>query len=149
MTSGYSRKITPIKLCFYKFNARTIRPIYSKKEVSMNFQGSNKTQQGFSQLLDGWEKRSAENSDLVATEIAIHEPDLIKIKALSELYQLPEDEISGHLLHEALEALEAAMPYIPGSTVIRIEEGDEIYEDIGPLPRYLKTQRQLSKNSEK
>lgn len=115
----------------------------------MTYHDSKKTQQGFSQLLNGWEKRSAENSDLIATKIAMHEPDLIKIKALSELYQLPEDEISGHLLHEALEALEAEMPYIPGSIVIRIEEGDEIYEDIGPLPRYLETQRQLRKKSGK
>ncbi len=37
------------------------------------------------------------------------------------------------------------MPYVPGTTVIRVEDGDEVYEDVGPLPRYLNTQKQLRK----
>ncbi|MBQ0713128.1 MAG: type 1 pili tip component [Porticoccus sp.] len=109
----------------------------------MNNQGDQRHQQGFSQLLGSWEKRSTDNADLIATTIAIHEPDQIKLQALAELYQLPEGEITGHLLRHALKALETEMPYIPGSKVIRIEEGDEIYEDIGPLPRYLEAQKQL------
>jgi hypothetical protein len=111
----------------------------------MNNQGNQRHQQGFSQLLGRWEKRSTDNADLIAATIAIHEPDQIKLQALAELYQLQEDEITGHLLHQALKALEAAMPYVPGSKVIRIEEGDDIYEDIGPLPRYIEAQKQLRK----
>ncbi|TNF04344.1 MAG: hypothetical protein EP323_06795 [Gammaproteobacteria bacterium] len=106
----------------------------------MNYQGSHL---GFSQLLDAWEKRSAENSDLLPTSITIHEPDQIKLQALAEMYQLPADEIAAHLLSIALETLEAEMPYVPGTKVIRIEEGNEIFEDIGPMPRYLEIQRQL------
>jgi hypothetical protein len=109
----------------------------------MNYQGSQK---GFSQLLNSWEKRSTENADLIISSIAMHKPDRIKLQALSNLYKLSEGEISGHLLHHALEALEAEMPYIPGSKVIRIEEGNEVYEDVGPLPRYLKAQKKLRKN---
>ena len=109
----------------------------------MNDQGSQK---GFSELLKSWEKRSTENVDLITSSIAMHESDRIKLQALSDLYKLSEDEISGHLLHHALEALEAEMPYIAGSKVIRVEEGDEIYEDIGPLPRYLEAQKKLRKN---
>lgn len=109
----------------------------------MNSQGNQRHQQGFSRLMDRWEKRSTDNADLIAATFAIHEPDKIKLQALAELYQLPEGEITGHLLRHALMTLEAAMPYVPGSKVIRIEEGDEIYEDIGPLPRYLEAQKQL------
>ncbi|MEH6469365.1 MAG: type 1 pili tip component [Porticoccus sp.] len=113
----------------------------------MNNQGNQRHQQGFSQLLGSWEKRSTDNANLIAATIAIHEPDKIKLQALAELYQLPEGEITGHLLHNALKALEAAMPYVPGSKVIRIEEGDEIYEDTGPLPRYLEAQKKLREKS--
>lgn len=112
----------------------------------MNYQGSHL---GFSRLLDTWEKRSAENSDLQPTSITIHEPDQIKLQALAEMYQLPVDEIAAHLLSIALETLEAEMPYIPGPKVIRIEEGNEIFEDIGPTPRYLEAQRRLRNKLEK
>ncbi|MFT7300426.1 MAG: hypothetical protein ACI89Z_000883 [Porticoccus sp.] len=108
----------------------------------MSYQGGSK---GFSRLLTEWEKRSADNADLITSELSIHGPDGIKLQALSELYQLPTNEIAGHLLHYALEALEAEMPYVPGTTVIRVEDGDEVYEDVGPLPRYLNTQKRLRK----
>ena len=106
----------------------------------MNYQGSP---MAFSQLLQDWEKRSAENADLLPTSISVHESDQIKLQALSEMYQLPANEIAAHLLRVALETLEAEMPYIPGSKVIRVEEGSEVYEDAGPMPRYLETQRRL------
>ena len=108
----------------------------------MNYTGAKF---GFSQLLTEWERRSAENSDLITSHLYIHEPDIIKLKALSELYQLPAEEIAGHLLSNALEALEAEMPYVAGPKVIRIEDGDEVYEDIGPLPKYLDIQKRLRK----
>lgn len=98
---------------------------------------------GFSLLLDEWEKFSADRADLKTLTISIHESDHIKLLALSKLYQLPVQELTASLLEQALEALEAEMPYIPGKKVIRIEEGDEIYEDIGPTPRYLEAQKQV------
>lgn len=96
---------------------------------------------GFSKLLSEWEQRSANQADLIPTDIRVHQTDHIKLMALSKLYHLPLDELAGSLLQQALERLEAEMPYIPGSKVIRIEEGDEIYEDIGPTPRYLAAQK--------
>jgi len=47
------------------------------------------------------------------------------------------------LIHEALNELEAKMPYVQGNKVIRIEDGEEIYEDAGPMPRYMAEQRKL------
>ena len=40
------------------------------------------------------------------------------------------------------------MPYVQGDKVIRLEEGDEVYEDIGPLPRYLDAQKKVLENGE-
>jgi len=104
----------------------------------MNHNGSKK---GFSKLLTEWEQRSADQADLIPTNIWLHESDHIKLLALSKLYQLSPNELACSLLQQALETLEAEMPYIPGDKVIRIEEGDEIFEDIGPTPRYLAAQK--------
>jgi len=111
----------------YKENQSVVRPIGSRN--------------GFSKLLSEWEQRSAEQADLIPTDIGVHQTDHIKLMALSKLYHLPINELAGSLLQQALERLEAEMPYIPGSKVIRVEEGDEIYEDIGPTPRYLAAQK--------
>lgn len=110
---------------------------------------SKSHQQYFSELLDRWEERSEWNADLEPLSIVIHKPDLIKLSALAELYQLPRQEVAAHLLQMALKSLEEAMPYVPGSKVIRIEEGNEVYEDIGPLPRYLEAKERQRRASDK
>jgi len=58
---------------------------------------------------------------------------------------------TGHVLHldmeaearlAALEELEASFPYVKGQQVIATdEEGDPLYEDIGPTPRFLALSR--------
>ena len=47
-------------------------------------------------------------------------------------------------MHQALNTLEEQMPYIAGDKVIRVEEGEEVYEDVGPMPRYLAAKRSLA-----
>jgi hypothetical protein len=42
------------------------------------------------------------------------------------------------LISAALNDLESGFPYVGGNTVIaQDEEGDPLYEDVGPTPRYL------------
>ncbi|MCY1378154.1 hypothetical protein D9M69_657660 [compost metagenome] len=42
----------------------------------------------------------------------------------------------------ALEELEASFPYVKGSQVVATDEqGDPLYEDIGPTPRFLALSR--------
>jgi len=108
---------------------------------SQNAVNQSRTNAGFSRLLTEWEQRSADQADRMSTDVRVHQTDHIKLMALSKLYHLPVDELAGSLLQQALERLEAEMPYIPGSKMIRVEEGDEIYEDIGPTPRYLAAQK--------
>ena len=102
----------------------------------------------FFELLSEWEKRSVDSSKLTTTPALVRTKDLVKLQALSNLYRLPAEEIAGELLHKALIALEEEMPYVQGDKVIRLEEGDEVYEDIGPLPRYLDAQKKVLENGE-
>ena len=48
-----------------------------------------------------------------------------------------EAELISELLTAALDDLEKAMPYIPGTEVVsEDEDGNPIYEDVGPTPRF-------------
>ena len=50
----------------------------------------------------------------------------------------PPEKIIADLLHAGLDEIEAAMPYVPGSKIIREDEfGDPVYEDVGMTPRFL------------
>jgi len=99
--------------------------------------------QNLSKLLEGWESRARANSGLIEESLAIYQADSVKLEALSRMYRLPKADVVASLIHEALQELEAKMPYVPGNKVIRIEDGEEIYEDAGPMPRYLEEQRKL------
>jgi hypothetical protein len=47
-------------------------------------------------------------------------------------------EIITDLLSAALNELESSLPYQRGDHVVALdEEGDPLYEDVGPTPRYL------------
>jgi hypothetical protein len=49
----------------------------------------------------------------------------------------------GELVAAALEELETSLPYVKGSKVVAVDEqGDPLYEDIGPTPRFLALSRQ-------
>ncbi|MGD3206109.1 pilin assembly protein, partial [Xanthomonas citri pv. citri] len=52
------------------------------------------------------------------------------------------EELLGELIGAALEELEASLPYVRGSKVVALDEqGDPLYEDIGPTPRFLALSR--------
>jgi hypothetical protein len=91
----------------------------------------------FTDLLKRWECDYQRQSQLITEEISIEKDDAIKLCALAEVYGLPKAVIATSLMHQALKTLEEQMPYIAGPRVIRVEEGNEIYEDVGPMPRYL------------
>jgi hypothetical protein len=64
--------------------------------------------------------------------------DAARIEALQVMYpDCSEEEIVSDLLRAALDELEVAMPYVPGSRIIaEDDQGDPIYEDLGPTPRF-------------
>jgi len=94
---------------------------------------------GFKELLDTW---SAEARPVkTAREYAVRLPldDAAKIHALAELFPgHTEEDLITDLINAALREVETSMPYRAGSQVIsQDEQGDPVYEDVGPMPRFL------------
>lgn len=102
-------------------------------------------------LMKAWE--SSASGHLTKKEYRIRLPlsDAAKIAALVEMYpRRNETEIISELLTAALNELERAMPYVQGDKVIaRDDQGDPIYEDVGPTPRFLALSRKYRAMLEK
>lgn len=97
-------------------------------------------------LLAQWE--STAKGELTQEEYCVQltVQDAARLKALAELY--PRRSINNlitELLSAALDDVESSMPYVRGETVVATDEqGDPLYEDVGPTPRYLSlTQKYL------
>ena len=93
----------------------------------------------FKQLLDTWSEAQPPELAEERYSVRLNVDDAARIQALADLFpgNDPETLISD-LLCAALDAVEAAMPYVPGDKVIREDEfGDPIYEDAGLTPKFL------------
>lgn len=101
--------------------------------------------QHVSLLLEEFEQKATHKTTLTNVTIPISEDDLIRLEALASVFDMPQSEMATALLHTVLQEVEASMPYRQGSKVIRIEDGDPVYEDVGPTPRYLAVKRRLEK----
>jgi hypothetical protein len=96
-------------------------------------------------MLDDWELRSTHVKEQVSTKIILNRVDLIKVEALAEAYKLPASDLLANLINTVLLEIEEQMPYVAGDKVIRIEEGDPIYEDVGRTPEYLAAKARLQR----
>lgn len=94
-------------------------------------------------LLEKWQSDSARAQKLVEYPVTITEACETKIDALAEIFGLPKDQLVADLVETALGEIEASMPYQPGSKVIRMEEGDPVYEDVGMTPKYLEARAKI------
>ena len=94
-------------------------------------------------MLDDWERQSTRVQEQVSTDIVLNKEDLIKVQALAETYQLPATDLLANLINTALQQVEVQIPYVAGTRVIRTEEGDPIYEDVGRTPAYLAAKAKL------
>ena len=90
-------------------------------------------------LITLWE--STASGKLTDEKFTVQLPleDAAKLYALAEIYPRRSiNEIITDLLSASLDDVESQLPYIKGSEIIGTdEEGDPIYEDIGPTPRFL------------
>ena len=98
-------------------------------------------------LLAKLKVRGDEISSRTPLTIAVDSDDLVRLEALSQLYKLPMEELSAALMTEILKQVEARIPYKPGPKVIRVEDDEPIYEDIGDMPRYLEIKRAIESRS--
>ena len=93
----------------------------------------------FKALIDAWSAADAPEVTDEEYAVRLTAEDAAKIHALAELFPgVDRERIITDLLSVALEQLEAAIPYVPGKTVIREDDfGDPVYEDTGLTPRFL------------
>lgn len=90
------------------------------------------------ELLHLWEETAKAELTRDVFEVRLPLEEAAKLKALSELYpRRTLEEIITDLLCAALSEVERTLPYVRGNEVVsRDEQGDPLYEDIGPTPRY-------------
>lgn len=104
----------------------------------------------FKELLDSWRETAA--GPRTAAEYAVRLPvdDAARLHALAELFPgRSREQIITDLLGAALQELAAAMPYVPGKKVISTDDqGDPVYEDAGPTPRFAELTRKYKKQLE-
>lgn len=97
----------------------------------------------FKELLESW--RETASAPRTARTFAVHLPldEAAQLQALAQMFpgRAPEQLIT-ELLGAALRQVAAAMPYVAGKRVISTDEqGDPIYEDVGPTPRFMELTR--------
>lgn len=98
-----------------------------------------------SRLLEELEHKAHHKATLTDVTFPISTEDLIRIEALASVFDMDKHELITSLLHTILQEVETSMPYRQGTKVIRIEDGEPIYEDVGLTPRYLAIKRKLEK----
>ncbi|MHB1371786.1 MAG: pilin assembly protein [Pseudomonadaceae bacterium] len=96
-----------------------------------------------SELVNHWEKDAKGALSPVQYSIPLDIESAARLAALAEMYPKRSTEaLLGELVGAALEAVESSLPYVRGSQVIATDEqGDPIYEDVGPTPRFLALSR--------
>lgn len=96
-----------------------------------------------SELVSEWEKSATGRMSSKHYSIPLDVESAARLAALTEMYpKRSTEELLGELVGAALEAIESSLPYVRGTQVIATDEqGDPIYEDVGPTPRFLELSR--------
>ena len=97
----------------------------------------------FKELLERWRESAAAPRTARTYAVRLPVDDAAQLAALADMFpgREPEQLIS-ELLGVALKEVAAAMPYVAGKRVISTDEqGDPIYEDVGPTPRFIELAR--------
>lgn len=100
----------------------------------------------YQNLLKQWEERAEAHKDLREYTLRLPRYEVAKIRALKEMYPgRDEADLLSDLIIAALHELEATFPYIQGERVVAEDEnGDPIYEDVGPTPRFIALTRKYA-----
>jgi predicted DNA-binding protein len=97
-------------------------------------------------LLSQWEESAGES--LTARQYSIRLPvrDAARLAALAEIYPRRNiTQIITDLLSAGLDEIEEALPYERGERVIaEDEQGDPVFEDVGPTARFRDLTRKFS-----
>jgi len=95
------------------------------------------------ELAQHWEENAKGRLTETGYTIHLDVEAAARLAAITEMYPKRQpEELLGELIGAALEELEKSFPYVKGTTVVATdEEGDPLYEDIGPTPRFLALSR--------
>jgi hypothetical protein len=95
------------------------------------------------ELVRHWENNAKGRLTRNRYQIQLDLAAAARLAALAEMYPKRQpEELLAELIGAALEELEAGLPYVKGSQVVATDEqGDPLYEDIGPTPRFLALSR--------
>jgi predicted DNA-binding protein len=96
-------------------------------------------------LLSDWEKNADSKLSSTTLECCVKANDMNRVEALARTFQKDKQAVIEDLIHAALNELESSIPYVAGEHVIRVEDGDPVYEDIGFMPEYLQNKRKIEK----
>ncbi|MCJ0974052.1 pilin assembly protein [Pseudomonas sp. PS1] len=96
-----------------------------------------------SELVREWENSASGRMSSQEYHLHLDIESAARLAALAEMYpKRSAEELLGELVGAALEAIETSLPYKQGTKVISTDEqGDPIYEDVGPTPRFLALSR--------
>ena len=96
-----------------------------------------------SELVSHWERDAKGRMSHTTYSIPLDVESAARLAALAEMYPKRSTEaLLGELVGAALEAVETSLPYVRGTHVIATDEqGDPLYEDVGPTPRFLSLSR--------
>jgi hypothetical protein len=104
----------------------------------------------FKDLLETWRANATGARTVTEYPVRLPVDDAARLHALAELFPgRTREQIITDLIGAALQEVAAAMPYVPGKKVISTDEqGDPVYEDAGPTPRFAELTRQFRKKLE-
>jgi hypothetical protein len=104
----------------------------------------------FKKLLESW--RESAPAPRTVTEYSVRLPldAAAQLQALTEMFPgRTAEQLITDLLGQALQEVATAMPYVAGQKVISTDEqGDPVYEDVGPTPRFMELARKNRKRLE-
>jgi len=97
----------------------------------------------FKELLQSWHESAAAPRTAKAYAVRLPVDDAARLSALAEMFPgRTSEQLITELLGAALKEVAAAMPYVAGGKVISTDEqGDPLFEDVGPTPRFMELTR--------
>jgi hypothetical protein len=98
----------------------------------------------FKELLDSWRAGASSPRTARSYQVRLPVDDAARLAALADMFPgRSAEQLISELLSQALNELAAAMPYVAGKRVISTDEqGDPLYEDVGPTPRFIELARE-------
>jgi hypothetical protein len=104
----------------------------------------------FKKLLESWRETAAAPRTVAEYSVRLPVDDAAQLQALTQMFPgRTAEQLITDLLGAALQEVATAMPYVAGQKVISTDEqGDPLYEDVGPTPRFIELTRKIRKQLE-